>query len=139
MTFDYEIIKSLAVVGSAIGGIVLAACKSIFITKKDFKDFELKFDRKIYDDKSQPLYVLVNEYETYKENIERRHDTKTRATINKIEDIRKEIMSELKSNKSEMTNLSIKVEKYIASNDSTKDNLVKELSKFLESVRESRR
>lgn len=82
MDFDLKLIGSLVCLITLQGGIVLAAAKSIFITKIDHQNLlgiikrqETDFDDKLYDKHGIPLYVLKSECCGRREEVERRNDS----------------------------------------------------------------
>lgn len=82
MEFDLKLIGSLIALITLQGGIVLAAAKSIFITKIDHQNLlsiikkqESDFDDKLYDKHGIPLYVLKSECSGRREEVERRNDS----------------------------------------------------------------
>lgn len=84
---DWTMVKAMTGIMSfamlTIGGLILAATKSIFITKKEFKEHECQVERlqnqinkKLYDDKNITIFMPREEYEK---------DTSARSRRNGIE------------------------------------------------------
>lgn len=61
---DWGLLKEITGVAVVIGGLILAASKSIFVTKKEFKVLLKSVDRKLYREDGTTIYITKNEYST---------------------------------------------------------------------------
>jgi hypothetical protein len=68
----------MSFVMAVIGGLILAATKSIFITKKDLKEhtahieqMEHSFNKKLYDSKNITIFITRVEFEKYRQETQK--------------------------------------------------------------------
>lgn len=102
---NWEMLGTLCAICGIQGGILLAAAKSIFVTKRDYEDDMKSVDGKLYDSRSMPIFVTRKEWKESRDDRERRRDASQRALCGKIEKMNIS-MDEVKSTQNE-TNLRI--------------------------------
>ncbi len=82
---NWEMIGTICTIIIIQGGLLLAAAKSIFTTKKEHKVDMDNINTKLYDDWSIPIFVTRVEWEKSKEGRERRRDQSQRYIGEKID------------------------------------------------------
>lgn len=101
-SINWDMVGIIIAIVCLQAGILIAAAKSIFVTKteydEDAKEANLKYDEnvkrfnsKLYDDKNITIFVTRDEWEKSKTERERRQDANQRAICSKMEGIQNAI------------------------------------------------
>ncbi len=84
---NWDMIGVIAGIIVIQGGVLIAAAKSIFVTKKDYNEDTKILNAKLYDDKSISIYVPRGEWIESRSDREKRRDNSQRALCDKIVNI----------------------------------------------------